>query len=69
VDFKTCDCLDWLQMDARTYGYAHQPAFYRAVAAVILGHPVPAWMIAAEKREPFRCGVWLIHGGHHQDLN
>lgn len=60
VDLKTCDCMDWLVMDAHTYGYAHQLAFYRAVVAAVLGVNVPAWLISVEKREPFRCGVWRM---------
>ena len=60
VDLKTCDNLDWLQMDARTYGYAHQLAFYRSVVAVVTGSVLPVYMIAVEKREPLRCGVWRM---------
>lgn len=60
VDLKTCDCLDWLQMDARSYGYAHQLAFYRAVLACVIGSSLPVHLIAVEKREPFRCGVWRM---------
>lgn len=60
VDLKTCDNLDWLQMDARSYGYAHQLAFYRAILAGVCGLIVPVHLIAVEKREPFRCGVWRM---------
>jgi hypothetical protein len=60
VDLKTCDDLDWLQADARSYGYAHQLAFYRAVATVVVGDPLPVWLVAVEKKEPFRCGVWRM---------
>lgn len=60
VDLKTCDNLDWLQTDARLYGYAHQLAFYRAVVAVATGDDLPVYLIAVEKREPFRCGVWSM---------
>ena len=60
VDLKTCDNLDWLQMDARSYGYAHQMAFYRAMVFLVAGVVVPVWMIAVEKREPYRCGVWRM---------
>lgn len=60
VDLKTCDNLDWLQMDARTYGYAHQLAFYRSLAAAITGQRLPVYMIAVEKREPLRTGVWRM---------
>lgn len=60
VDLKTCDNLDWLQMDARSYEYAHQMAFYRVVLACVIGMNLPVHLIAVEKREPFRCGVWRM---------
>jgi len=60
VDLKTCDSLDYLQMDARSYGYAHQLAFYRALATCVAGWVLPVHLIAVEKREPFRCGVWRM---------
>jgi len=60
VDLKTCDNLDWLQVDARSYGYAHQMAFYRSLLACVSGTVVPVHLIAVEKREPFRCGVWRM---------
>lgn len=60
VDLKTCDNLDWLQMDARSYEYAHQMAFYRSVVACAIGSTLPVHLIAVEKREPFRCGVWRM---------
>ncbi|HOX26982.1 MAG TPA: PD-(D/E)XK nuclease-like domain-containing protein [Candidatus Krumholzibacteria bacterium] len=60
VDLKTCDNLDWLQTDARAYGYAHQLAFYRSMVASVTATNLPVYMIAVEKREPLRCGVWRI---------
>jgi hypothetical protein len=60
VDLKTCENIDWLQTDARAYGYAHQLAFYRSVIAFLTGTNLPVYMIAVEKREPVRCGVWRI---------
>jgi hypothetical protein len=61
VDFKTCDDLTWFEADARRYGYHRQMAFYRAVLAQALeGVQVPAHLVAVEKREPFRCGVWRV---------
>lgn len=61
VDFKTCDDLTWFESDARRYGYHRQVAFYRAVLAQVLdGLLVPVHIIAAEKKEPFRCGVWRV---------
>jgi len=61
VDFKTCDDLTWFEADARRYGYHRQMAFYRAVLAQVLGGAlVPVHLIAVEKKEPFRCGVWRV---------
>ena len=60
VDLKTCDNIDWFQLDSRSYGYAHQVAFYRALVNAATGKVVPVWLIAVEKREPFRCGVWRM---------
>lgn len=61
VDFKTCDDLTWFEADARRYGYHRQTAFYRAVLAqVIDGLMAPVHLIAIEKKEPFRCGVWRV---------
>lgn len=60
VDLKTCDDMTWFEADARRYGYARQLAFYRAVLAERIGELVPVHFIAVEKKEPFRCGVWLI---------
>lgn len=56
VDLKTCDSMDYLQTDAKNYGYVYQLAFYRSLLPV----QVPVYLIAVEKKEPFRCGVWRI---------
>lgn len=63
VDLKTCDNLDYFEADARRYGYAHQLAFYRSVAAKAASLEVrelPVHLIAVEKCEPFRAGVWRV---------
>ena len=63
VDLKTADDLTWFENDARKFGYAYQMAFYRAVLAKALGKEptdIPVHIIAVEKKEPFRCGVWLV---------
>jgi hypothetical protein len=63
VDLKTADDLTWFESDARRFGYAHQLAFYRAVfatAATKSPLDVPVHLIAVEKKEPFRCGVWRL---------
>ena len=61
VDLKTCDDLGYFEADARRYGYVHQLTFYRAVLRRVIGLVMPAFFIAIEKKEPFRCGVWRIH--------
>jgi hypothetical protein len=60
VDLKTSDNLTWFESDARRFHYLHQLAFYRAIVAEATGETLPVYLIAIEKREPFRCGVWLI---------
>lgn len=60
VDLKTCDDLTWFEADAKRYGYVYQMAFYRAVLARAINQLVPVHIIAVEKKEPFRCGVWRI---------
>lgn len=61
VDLKTCDDLTWFEMDAKRFGYAYQLAFYRAVLAQLIGLSMPVHLIAVEKKEPFRCGVWKVN--------
>jgi len=61
VDLKTCDDLTWFEADTKRYGYVHQLAFYRSVLANALGEVFPVHLIAVEKKEPFRCGVWKFH--------
>ena len=60
MDLKTCDNLDYFDADARRYQYIHQAAFYRAVLREAAGKNYPFHLIAVEKHEPFRCGVWRI---------
>ena len=60
VDLKTCDDLTWFEADARRFGYVHQLAFYQAVLAQVVGIFMPVHLIAVEKKEPFRCGVWKV---------
>jgi len=61
VDFKTCDDLTWFEADAKRYGYHKQMAFYQAVLSQVLdGLMVPVHLIAVEKKEPYRCGVWRV---------
>lgn len=60
VDLKTCDDLTWFEADAKRYGYAYQMAFYRAVVAQVIGVYMPVHLIAVEKKEPYRSGVWRM---------
>lgn len=63
VDLKTCDHLDYFEVDARKFRYAHQLAFYRSISAAAANvdpRELPVHMIAVEKQPPFRCGVWRM---------
>ncbi|MEX0641135.1 MAG: PD-(D/E)XK nuclease-like domain-containing protein [Pirellulales bacterium] len=63
VDLKTCDDLTWFEADARRYRYTNQLAFYQGVFAEVIDEHVPVHIIAVEKKEPFRCGVWRVCDG------
>ena len=63
VDLKTADDLTWFEADARRFGYVHQVAFYRSVLALVMGETpdsIPVHFIGVEKKQPYRCGVWLV---------
>lgn len=60
VDLKTCEDMDKFEFDARRYGYLHQVAFYRSVLKEASGIEADVHIIACEKREPYRCGVWKV---------
>jgi hypothetical protein len=63
VDLKTTGDLNYFEADARRFGYVHQLAFYRSVAAaaaMIDPRDLPVHLIAIEKSEPYRCGVWRM---------
>jgi hypothetical protein len=60
VDLKTCDDLTWFESDARRFHYHHQLAFYQNVLDQKIGQLVPVYVIAVEKKEPYRCGVWQV---------
>jgi hypothetical protein len=61
VDLKTCDDLDWFIADTKRFTYHRQLAFYRAVLAQVHdGLVVPVHIVAVEKKEPYRCGVWEL---------
>lgn len=60
VDLKTCDEIDSFEPAIRAFGYIHQVAFYRVLVARRSERVLPVYIVAVEKREPFRCGVWQI---------
>jgi hypothetical protein len=60
VDLKTCDDLTWFESDTRRFHYHHQLAFYQNVLDQKIGQLVPVYIIAVEKKEPYRCGVWQL---------
>ena len=61
VDLKTCDDLDAFENDTKKYGYKYQLAFYHAVLqTVVPNEDIKVHIVAVEKREPYRCGVWMM---------
>lgn len=60
VDLKTADSLDSFEWHVEAFKYLHQLAFYRSLFEQASGFVLPVHIIAVEKREPFRCGVWQI---------
>jgi len=60
VDLKTTADLDGFERDVFRFGYIHQLAFYRELIVEASGVELEAHLIAVEKDEPFRCGVWQV---------
>lgn len=60
IDLKTCETLDAFCDDAERFGYVPQLAFYRAVYRAAAGCDADATLIAVEKSEPHRVGVFKI---------
>ena len=68
VDLKTCSDLDSFEYDARKFLYGFQFAFYQQILLhsvfdkfeTDVAVPAKVYAIAAEKREPFRCGVFEV---------
>ena len=60
VDLKTTKNLTYFECGARELGYVRQMAFYRAMLRQVTGQLVPVFLIAVEKDEPHRCGVWRV---------
>ena len=61
-DLKTCANIDQFENDCRRFQYAHQMAFYKRVLETASdGQLKPdVFLIAVEKCEPYRCGVWKL---------
>jgi hypothetical protein len=59
VDLKTCSDVDRFPFDIRDFGYVTQLAFYRRVLelAGYHGPRIRAYLIAVEKKEPYRVAV------------
>ena len=64
-DLKTCETIDFFEGDASRFGYPQQMAFYREVLRAASGGEIVAdcVLVAVEKREPLRCGVWKLTDG------
>lgn len=61
ADLKTCDDLDGFYPTAvEAFGYIDQVAFYRELIRLTTGERVPGYLIGAEKKPPYRVGVWRI---------
>lgn len=60
VDLKTCDDLGKFEYDAIKYGYLYQLAFYSSVLQKASGQYYHCHIIAVEKKEPYRTGVWYV---------
>src|SRR5574344_67936 len=60
VDIKACEAIVFVESDARRYGYLHQLAFYREAMRIASGAAVPVYIIAVERKAPYRVGVWRL---------
>ncbi|MCL2710574.1 MAG: PD-(D/E)XK nuclease-like domain-containing protein [Planctomycetaceae bacterium] len=68
VDLKTCTDLDSFEYDARKFLYGVQFAFYQQILLHLtfdvlktdVAVPAKVYAIAVEKKEPFRCGVFVV---------
>lgn len=58
VAVVTCDRLTYVESDLRRSGPTHRLAFERSLLAEAIGKKTPVHLIAVEKHEPHRCGVW-----------
>ncbi len=71
ADLKTCADVDRFPFDVRDFGYVTQLAFYKRVLE-LAGYDGPdlrAYLIAVEKREPFRVAVVELYPMTLEDGN
>lgn len=71
ADLKTCADVDRFPFDVRDFGYVTQLAFYKRVLelAGYAGPRIRAYLIAVEKREPFRVAVVELYEMTLEDGN
>lgn len=64
VDLKTCADIDDFEQNAKDFGYRFQMAFYGHMVRTAFGQDEmdDAFLIAVEKKEPHRCGVFRYTG-------
>lgn len=60
ADLKTCENIDKFARNAVDYSYFEQMAFYRMALAYHGTKPKAVYLIAVEKTNPYRCGVFLV---------
>ena len=62
ADLKTTNDLDRFEFEARRRRYHNQMAFYQDMLKQVTGEDenIPVYLIAVEKAEPYRCGVWQV---------
>jgi len=60
IDLKSCDNLDNFERDIRKYEYVNQIAHYYECVHRTNGSSPSCYLIAAEKQEPNRVGVWRL---------
>lgn len=60
IDLKTCRDIRMFEYDMRSFGYAFQLAFYRAVLKAETGIDFPVYVIAIDKTDFHVAGYWQI---------
>lgn len=60
LDLKTCDNIDSFSRDLFFRGYDRQMAFYRKMLQGTGVEKVSVRILAMEKKEPYRCGIFKL---------